>query len=344
MLQHSFNKDRAQFDKKSGKDCHNPSQSAMFYLTQKPVQRGLNRAIHNMKFLLYSLAVCVIAFYPATGCHSPSNETPEDKTAPVAVSSPNLKKPNDMVLDPAAGLINRRFVNSINMTFVYIPHGSFLMGSPVNEAGRYDHETLHQVHLTRGFYLQTTETTQQQWKKVMHSQPSFFTDCPECPVENVSWNDVNRFIQILNRMERVYNKYRLPTEAEWEYACRAGTQTPFYWGVEPNCKLANYGVSVFLKMCQGINPGRTMKTGSFPPNPYGLYDMHGNVAEWCQDRFGDYPREPVTDPLGPYSHTKRVYRGGSWQVSAAFCRSANRDGDFPVYRFKDVGFRLAMTP
>ncbi len=235
--------------------------------------------------------------------------------------------------------------NSIGMEFVYIPPGTFMMGSPADEPGRYDRENQHSVELTSGFYMQITEVTQAQWETVMKvSSPSYFHNCgPDCPVEQVSWNDIQEFIWKLNQMERA-RAYALPTEAEWEYACRAGTETRFHWGDDADCNKANYGVAFVHNECTSVNPGRTMKVASFPPNAWGLYDMHGNVWEWCRDRFDLYPVKEATDPVGAYATVDRIYRGGSWSVNSRYCRSANRDGDVPNARLSGLGFRLVRKP
>jgi len=233
--------------------------------------------------------------------------------------------------------------NFLGMNFVLIQPGTFMMGSPPEEIGRYDdRETYHQVRLSKAFYMQTTEVTQGHWEKVMGNAPSYFSDCgKDCPAEQVSWNDAYRFIWKLNQTDR-FNKYSLPTEAQWEYACRAGTDSAFNWGDAPDCAKANYGVAFIRSECKGVNPGKPLKTGSFHPNAWGLYDMHGNVAEWSSDRFEPYPSKNVTDPLGSYSALNRVYRGGSWSVISRYCRSANRDEGDPNERRSDVGFRLVM--
>lgn len=235
--------------------------------------------------------------------------------------------------------------NRIGMEFVYIPPGTFMMGSPRDEAGRYaDRETYHQVRLTSGFYMQTTETTQKQWAAVMKNNPSFFINCGEdCPAEQVSWNDVQRFVWKLNQSERL-NTYSLPTEAQWEYACRAGSSTRFNWGNDPDCSKADYGVGFIHNECKGINLGKPVKTGSFPPNALGLYDMHGNVGEWCLDRFDSYLPKDAVDPAGSYSATERVFRGGSWGVGSRYCRSANRDSGPPSMKSSEIGFRLVRRP
>ncbi len=233
-------------------------------------------------------------------------------------------------------------INSLGMEFVFIPPGEFMMGSPEHEPGRYDNEKLHKVILTRGFYMQTTPVTQGQWKAVMGNNPSHFKDCgDDCPVENVSWNDAQEFIKELSRMTG--KEHRLPTEAQWEYACRAGTDTAYNWGDDADCSKANYG-NGWSSECKGTNPGKTMPVGSFPPNAWGLYDMHGNVWEWCQDWYGDYPDGTIKDPVGPENGRSRVRRGGSWGNGAGGLRSAYRSIYSPGGRSINLGFRLLREP
>ena len=234
--------------------------------------------------------------------------------------------------------------NSIGMQFVYISPGTFMMGSPKNEPGRDDNEKLHEVTLTKGFYLQTTEVTQKQWTDIMGNNPSRFKECGnDCPVEKISWNDVQDFIAKMNRIEK-RELYRLPTEAEWEYSARAGTQKPFYFGDCLSTDEANYNGNYPLKDCnKGIYRRTTMPVASFQGNAWGLYDMHGNVWEWCQDWYGKYSSEGVTDPTGPSSGSNRVFRGGGWYDYAHYCRSANRNSREPGNRNNNVGFRLLRT-
>ncbi|MCP4155865.1 MAG: formylglycine-generating enzyme family protein, partial [bacterium] len=175
------------------------------------------------------------------------------------------------------------------------------------EASRYaDEIPQHKVVLTKAFYMQTTEMTQGQWKAVMGYNPSFFKNCiGDCPVEYVSWNDAQEFIRRLNKREGKAS-YRLPTEAEWEYTCRAGTETPFYFGNCLSTDQANYNGKYPLKGCtQGEYRNKTLSVASFKPNAWELYDMHGNVWEWCSDWYDDYPSESVTDPQGPSSRSYR---------------------------------------
>ena len=235
---------------------------------------------------------------------------------------------------------------TLQAKFVLIPAGSYLMGSPTSEGGRDMDENLHQVTISRPFYIQTTEMMQWQWEKVMGENSSQFEECGgRCPMENVSWCDVQQFIEKLNALEET-NLYRLPTEAEWEYAARAGTATRFHWGNYNDCKRINYGNSIISRECKGFNPGAPVKVGSFEPNDWGLYDMHGNVWEWVQDA-ADWQgrvvtktyRDGVTDPVSKEGEL-RIHRGGSWMNRASDCRAANRSTSSPDTRTSMIGFRL----
>jgi sulfatase modifying factor 1 len=230
------------------------------------------------------------------------------------------------------------------MKFEYIKPGSFIMGSPSGESHRDKDEKQHRVTLTKGFYMQTTEVTQGQWKAVMGRNPSHFSNCGNgCPVENISWNDIQKFIRKLK--QKGGKQYRLPTEAEWEYAARAGTATPFFFGDCLSTSQANYDGNYPLRGCPKGQPRKkTVAAACFQPNAWGLYDMHGNVWEWVQDRYGDYPSGNVTDPEGPSSGSGRVLRGGSWSSVARICRSANRRGRGPGSRGSHSGFRLVLLP
>ncbi len=234
---------------------------------------------------------------------------------------------------------------TLGAKFVLIPAGTFMMGSPGNEPGRDNDETQHQVTISRPFYMQTTEVTQGQWKRVMGNNPSHFRNCgDDCPVEQVSWNDVQNFIRRLNQLEET-DKYRLPTEAQWEYAARAGTTTPFHTGSCLSSEQANYDGNYPQPGCpKGGFRQTTVRVGSFSPNAWGLHDMHGNVWEWVQDWKGDYPSGSVTDPEGPSSGSRRVNRGGSWDKIARYCRSAVRGNrDYPSKIYLYLGFRLLRT-
>jgi formylglycine-generating enzyme required for sulfatase activity len=240
------------------------------------------------------------------------------------------------------------FTNSLGMTFVRIPAGTFTMGSPTDEPGRGGDETQHQVTLTRDYYIMTTEVTQAQWEAVMGSNPSHFDTCGgDCPVESVSWNDIQDFIAAFNAMEG--KAYRLPTEAEWEHAARAGTATAFYNGGITNsaCTPLDPNLDQIGWYCgnSGVDGIATYHpVAQKQPNAFGLYDMSGNVWEWCQDWYGSYPDGAVTDPTDPETGADRVLRGGSWLNNARNCRSAVRSGISPSYRSNYAGFRLALSP
>jgi len=229
--------------------------------------------------------------------------------------------------------LDRGFENSIGMTFVYIKPGTFKMGS--RKSSDYA-KPVHNVTLTKGFYMQTTEVTQGQWKDVMRTNPSHNVECgDECPVETVSWKDAKEFIKRLNRKEET-DKYRLPTEAEWEYACRANSSAS-------NPKDASLADVAWFKDSDlwvwGTQPVAKKK-----PNTWGLYDMHGNVQEWCEDWNENYPKEHLTDPSGPSTGIHRIQRGGDAGSSEESCTAAVRDYGNPERGFLYDGFRLVRNP
>jgi formylglycine-generating enzyme required for sulfatase activity len=232
----------------------------------------------------------------------------------------------------------KEITNSIGMKLVLIPAGEFLMGSPDSDGTADDDEKpQHRVRITRPFYLGVTELTQEQYEQVMGSTPSGFQGDPKRPVEKVSWHDAVEFCRRLSQKEG--KEYRLPTEAEWEYACRAGSTTGWCFG-DNESELGQYA-------WYSGNSGRgTHPVGQKKPNAWGLYDMHGNVWEWCADWYGkDYYRtSPLDDPKGPDSGGDRVLRGGSWVSNARSARSASRTTLTPGNRLNLVGFRLARTP
>jgi formylglycine-generating enzyme required for sulfatase activity len=222
-----------------------------------------------------------------------------------------------------------------------------MMGSPVGENGRDDDETLHQVTLTQPFYCGKFAVTQRQWKRVMGNNPSKFTRVGEdAPVEQVSWKDCKDFLQKLCKLEGVpQGTYRLLTEAEWEYACRAGTSTAFCYGDSLNSSQANFNGHYPYNSSKEIYRKKTTVAGGFEPNAFGLYDMHGNVWEWCNDRYETLPKSSETDPAGALSGSGRVIRGGGCGSLGGDCRSADRSWDAPSYRYFRLGFRLArVTP
>ncbi len=225
-------------------------------------------------------------------------------------------------------------------SFVPIQQGTFSMGSPANESNRDDDERQHKVTLTKALWMSAWETTQEQYEALTGRNPSKFKGARR-PVEMVSWDDAQDFIGKLNERERKAGhlpagwSYSLPTESEWEYACRAGTDTAYSFG-NGSGPLEDYA-------WYGGNSGRTThEVGKRKPNAWGLYDIHGNVWEWCSDWKGDYPLNAVTDPKGPDTGGDRVIRGGSWFCSARGCRSANRSGFRPTDRIVNLGFRVAL--
>jgi len=229
----------------------------------------------------------------------------------------------------------------VGIRFRLIPAGTFMMGSPENEEERDEREgPQHQVTISRPFYMGTFQVTQSQWQQVMGSNPSY-SKGDDLPVESVfCWNDGQGYLGKLCKMEGVPKEtYRLPTEAEWEYACRAGTTTRFYTG-DSDGDLARAG---WYRDNSGHKTHKTHPIGQKAPNAFGLYDMHGNVWEWCEDWYAAYASGNIIDPRGPVKGSARVLRGGSWYNRAFLCRSAFRFYDFPAFEwYSPFGFRLSL--
>jgi formylglycine-generating enzyme required for sulfatase activity/outer membrane protein OmpA-like peptidoglycan-associated protein len=226
--------------------------------------------------------------------------------------------------ETAASVERGVFRNFLGMGFVYIPGGTFIMGSPLGEYGRDDNERQHQVTLTRGFYMQTTEVTQGQWQALMGRNPSHFLNCGwDCPVEQVNWYEVQEFIKRLNEAEKT-RRYRLPTEAEWEFASRAGSTTAFHHGEIAGDKSGYDEILDQVGWYYRNSEKGTHQVSQKKSNAWGLYDMHGNVWEWCQDWQRKYPFRAVTDPTGAATGKARIRRGGSWSHYPLFCRSSYR--------------------
>jgi formylglycine-generating enzyme required for sulfatase activity len=226
----------------------------------------------------------------------------------------------------------------------WIPPGEFYMGSPEDEPERGEKERRHRVILTRGFWLAETVCPQSLWREVMDKNPSRFQG-NDLPVENVSWYDVQEFLTRLNKFQPGLQA-RLPSEAEWEYACRAGTQTPFWWGDELTPDLANYnGEYPYHNGPKREYREKTLPVGSFEANPWGLYQMHGNIWEWCEDWYEEYSEDEVQiDPVGPNRGSGRVVRGGGWADGGRWLRAAYRYRWRPAGRYGGLGFRLAAGP
>src|SRR5262249_12534999 len=268
---------------------------------------------------------------PGAPASAAVHQKPPTGPGPAAVKPPDLPP--------------SRFTNSLGMTLLRIPKGRFLMGSPLAEQERNPNETQHEVNLTRPFYLGAYLVTQEQYQRVMGKNPSHFSrtgagkvyvqriaddDLKRFPVENVSWEEAVTFCRKLSELpeeKRLGRVYRLPSEAEWEYACRAGTSTPFHFGAKASGDEANFsGHAPYNGAPKGPYLSRTARVGSYPPNAWGLFDMHGNVWEWCSDRFEFYytVKGPRKDPRGPDSGKQRSARGGSWGNQGRDCRSAVR--------------------
>ena len=236
----------------------------------------------------------------------------------------------------------KNLTNSLGMKFVWIPPGNFVMGSPKEEKERNANEIQHMVKLTKGFYMSIYTVTQEQWQAVLGNNPSGFKGEKNLPVEMVSWDDCQEFIKKLREKDK--KPYRLPTEAEWEYCCRAGTTTPFFFGETISTEQANYnGDFIYGTGKKGVYRKKTMPVGSFSANAFGLFGMHGNVWQWCQDWYGEYPQKDVVDPQGPDAGQYRVLRGGSWLNYPVHCRSAFRHGYVPGHRNSSLGFRLCFS-
>lgn len=250
-----------------------------------------------------------------------------------ALSSDPIKKlPSEVVERP------RSVISDLNLELVWIPSGSFVMGSSP-EVAKHKAETPQvAVTITEGFWLGRTEVTQAQYEAVMKTNPSTFKDVgPEAPVERVSWIDAMAFCEKLNARESTAGRlpkgfgYTLPTEAQWEYACRAGT-TDEYAG-DPQS----------MSWYDENSGGKTHPVATKQPNAWGLYDMSGNVLEWCLDWYGDYPRGKVIDPVGPDTGYYRMARGGSWRAEMHVGRSASRAGGSPGRLDYTIGFRVALV-
>jgi formylglycine-generating enzyme required for sulfatase activity len=258
----------------------------------------------------------------------------EVKNVSSAANSPSRPAPARAGNPPLAG---KTYTNSIGMEFVLVPAGSFMMGAPDSEKILSWERPQHKVNISKPFYLGKYEVTQEQWEAVMGNNPSWLKGRTN-PVELVSWNDTQEFIRRLNAREG-HGRYRLPTEAEWEYAARAGTTTAYSFGDDAG-NLGRYA---------WCTPGDEAHhpVGQKEANAWGLHDMHGNVHEWVQDWYDKtyYSHSPETDPLGPSTGSRRVIRGGGYGDAAMLCRSSARLHFWPKrYVGADGGFRLALSP
>ena len=300
--------------------------------------RSTSRRFYLWKILTSLLTLCLtlsISLSVAFG-------VPDDATYGVVSEEPIPSEPqvdpNTPKSDPNS--LKEKTIdmgNGIIMEFVLIPAGEFDMGSPPTERYRDNDEgPVHRVKISRPFYMGKYEVTQEQYYVIAKSKPSRFKEEGR-PIENVSWNQANRFCKKLSEIKG--GSYRLPTEAEWEYACRAGCQSRFYFGDDPN----NSQIEQYAWHSKNSDSA-THPVGEKKPNSFGLYDMYGNVWEWCGDWYAaDYYHHSITvDPIGPLYAKSRVYRGGGWYRSARNCRSANRSGLEPYYIRNHIGFRVLL--
>jgi sulfatase modifying factor 1 len=260
----------------------------------------------------------------------------------------------DMVAIPQNVKSGPVAANSLGMKLVQVPPGEFVMGSPVTEQGRQPHEgPQHRVRITRPFWMGVHEISYGNFRVFVKAtghntlgggrpweNPGRWVPQDDDPVVNVSWNDADAFCKWLSNKEG--KTYRLPTEAEWEYACRAGTTTPFHYGNSLSSTQANFDGNAPYKAPAGPFRNRGVKVGSFAPNAFGLYDMHGNVWEWCLDWYDAnyYRNSPVDDPKGPAAGTTHALRGGGFYRTGSDCRAANREPYDRNARFDNTGFRV----
>ncbi|MBK8815870.1 MAG: formylglycine-generating enzyme family protein [Methylococcaceae bacterium] len=230
----------------------------------------------------------------------------------------------------------------VKQFFRWIEPGTFLMGSPTVEPERSADETQHSVTITQGYWLADSTVTQALWQAAMGSNPSSFID-DDLPVEQISWHEAQTFIDTLNGLKPEL-KLCLPTEAQWEYACRAGTQTPYSFGEQIDSNQVNfYEINPYNSGKKSEDRRQTVIVKSLPPNPWGLYEMHGNVMEWCQDWYAKYPTGTTIDPIGQDTGDNRVLRGGSCFLFGRLCRSARRYFFEPDLAGNPFGFRLARS-
>lgn len=253
----------------------------------------------------------------------------------------NLSSGEETEHETLPDLLTNDAYKTTHMVLKHIPAGSFQMGDEVGEGS--SHELpVHTVNITQGFYMGVFEVTQRQWYEIIGDWPSYFTSNPDNrPVEMVSWYDIENTGGFMNTLSTLTSKtYRLPTEAEWEYCCKAGTSTSFSYGNSAD------GAYMWYEVNSDEGDGNeTKEVGTNLPNPWGLYDMHGNVWEWCQDWYNSdyYSISPANDPQGPASDSYRVLRGGDFDKSAFICRTSYRGYGMPEFGTVYIGFRVCRS-
>jgi sulfatase modifying factor 1 len=284
--------------------------------------------------LLFILAVTLVGF---TGCEP--TQAYKDMTP-----LPERRGDQDSWPSGSAPYAKSIVSKTTGMKLTLIPAGEFMMGSPESEKDRLKLEAQHKVKLTKSYYMGVTEVTQGQWFSVMGTRPwegkTYVKEGANYPATHVSWEDAVDFCKRLSQKDGV--PYRLPTEAEWEYACRGGSQTAYSFG-DSAVSLKDY--AWFDANASDVDEEYAHEVGKKRGNSFGLFDMHGNVWEWCSDWYdGDYyESSTLEDPKGPSSGSYRVFRGGSWYYSPLYCRSAIRYGYAPSNRFSDLGFRVCSS-
>jgi sulfatase modifying factor 1 len=293
------------------------------------------------------LAVVGVLYFRAPSINGKTAMLPPplDKTVPTSDRVKDESAIGSKVLEPK-GIGNKEVSNTVGMKFRWISPGQFLMGSSAEEKKRSNNETQHSVHLTKGFFIGTFVVTRDEWQAVMGRGSTMKiidrNKAKNLPMTRISWYDCQRFIAKLQEKEG--KQYRLPTEAEWEFACRAGTTTPFFWGETISTEQANFKghlSNTFGKV--GVYRGKVTSVDFFRPNAWGMHDMHGNVQQWCQDWYGGYAAGDVVDPMGPEMGSRRVLRGGSWDSDPKDCRSASRRSADPNFESDQVGCRLVLA-
>jgi formylglycine-generating enzyme required for sulfatase activity len=308
---------------------------------QTPERRGAARGLVTLARLPAPASVPVSP--PTVNTSTASTPVPSPLVSQTNTFHPTAETPTPTVTQRVNPNTVEVISNSVGMKLKLIPAGEYVMGSVIAEPGRVTDETPHKVQITQAFYLQTTEVTQSQWESVTGTRPwsgqNSAVDGPDYPATYLSWTDAVDFCRQLSVLEGV--TYRLPTEAEWEYACRAGTQTTYSFG--------NNAAALSEYAWWGGNPDDDADTahrvGLKRPNRLGLYDMHGNVWEWCSDWYGEYEYGAATaiDPQGASVGRFRVYRGGKWQNSASSCRAADREKNPSAFRWNLLGLRVLRT-